>query len=415
MTSTPGEVRGIPLPWGAWYGEGVHSLELPGSWEVVWLAPYGAPALDSDEIRHALSAPVDSRSPTELAQGASHAVIAVDDLARPTPADEVLNPLLDLLADGGLPSSSVRVVVAVGAHSPPDPRQLAAKLGRRVLAECPVEIHDPHGDLADTGVPYGDQTLRVNRAFFEAPLKIGISSVLPHPFAGYGGGAKMMLPGLTDLRSTERSHKFVLMGLRGGTDPDQNRFRTEIEEIARRVGFQFTICCVPNASREIAAIYSGDIVAAHRAASRHAARVYASPVGHEFDCLVINAYPKDLDLLQSQGALVSLKTLNRSPVRAGGIVLLTTAASQGGGHHELFGPGGRAHGVPRPMREFSDRDLWIYAPSLSPETVGLLFHSRVRCFQTPESLLTALRERLGVAARCAIVPCGPLQQLRSVS
>ncbi len=105
------------------------------------------------------------------------------------------------------------------------------------------------------------------------------------------------------------------------------------------------------------------------------------------------------------------KTLNRSPVRVGGVVVLTRAASQGVGCHELFGPGGCDHGVPRPRREFSNRDLWIDSPSLSPETVGLLFHSRVRSFQTPESLLRAMRERLGGAVReCPPRPVGAIEE-----
>ena len=110
------------------------------------------------------------------------------------------------------------------------------------------------------------QELKINRTFLQSDIKVGVGSVLPHSFAGYSGGAKLMLPGLADLQATARSHKFVQMGLRGGRDPNQNRFRLEIEQLARQLGFQYAVCIVPNSRRETAGVVCGDVVAAHRRA-----------------------------------------------------------------------------------------------------------------------------------------------------
>ena len=427
MTRAPQPPGGL-LPWGAWYGDRSLPLELPHAWQVDWFELPPAPPLSPFEIAQRIDRLHDSHPhDAPLPPGQPHAspwpgwrgwladasdvAIAVDDCARPTPAAHVLEPLLAAWQTIGYPADRVRIVLAAGAHAPPDSDRLRAKLGPHISATCRVEVHDPHGDLCDTGIPYGDRTLRLNRTFATSSRRVCLGSVLPHPFAGFGGGAKLILPGLTDLDTTERSHKFVLLGLRGGGDPNQNRFRAEAEAIAAQLGPTLGLACVPGRNREIVELFAGDLVASHRAASAHAATLYATPLPGEYDCLVLNAYPKDVDLLQSQGALLALKSRRSSPLRAGGVALLTTAASTGVGQHELFGPGGRCLRPPRHPPALAGRDLWIYAPTLSPADLAWFFPPETRLFTAAAELRDALRHHLGETARCAVVPTAPLQQL----
>ena len=64
-----------------------------------------------------------------------------------------------------------------------------------------------------------------------------IGSIIPHPFAGFGSGGKLILPGLSDIATLERSHKFVMMGFRGGVnDVENNKFRLELENVVSQIG-----------------------------------------------------------------------------------------------------------------------------------------------------------------------------------
>ena len=52
----------VRLPWGAWYQDERHALELPDHWSVEVLAPRDASACSRDEIAEAIQSPV--KSPT---------------------------------------------------------------------------------------------------------------------------------------------------------------------------------------------------------------------------------------------------------------------------------------------------------------------------------------------------------------
>lgn len=401
----------VDLPWGAWYGDTSHRLEFPDHWLVDVLEPRGAAACSSDDIAKALDAPIDSQPLCELAKGCRSVCVVVDDLARPTRAADVLPTLLAQIHEGGVPPEGVRIVVAAGSHGRLDEERMAWKVGSDVAAKYQVECHDCGAPLAATGIVYGDRELAVNRTFYESDLKIAIGSVMPHSFAGYSGGAKLVLPGLADLSATARSHKFVQLGLRGGTDPNENRFRREAEELARRLGLKFVVCVLANSNRETAAVFAGDVVAAHRRACAAAEELFRTELEAEYDCVLLGAYPKDVDLIQAENVFVSFKKVRAPVVRDGGVIVLATAASEGVGQHGLFQPGGVSYRRPQRKRALGERELWLYVPSLTTEEVRKLYWEGYPVFHDKQELTRALADRFAGPARAAVFPCAPMQQV----
>jgi len=401
----------IELPWGAWYQDTVHRLEFPADWNTDLLAPTGATPCSPEDIRAALELPIESPSPRELAAGCSSACVVVDDLARPTRAGDVLEPLLKQLAEGGLSADAVRIVVATGSHGALSEEQIHWKVGAKIASQCRVECHNAREGLAGTGILYGKKELRINRTFLEADLKIAIGSVLPHSFAGNSGGAKLVLPGLADIDATARSHKFVQLGLRGGSDPNENRFRRETEQLARQIGLKFIVCVLTNSKRQPTGVYAGDPVAAHRQACAASRDACGTQLRATYDCAVLNAFPKDVDLVQAENAFVAWKTATSPVVREGGVVVLTTAASEGLGRHGLFQPGGVSYRPPVKKRALGERELWLYVPSLTTKEVHQLYWDGYPVFHEAGALREALAERFPGGANAAVFPCAPMQQV----
>ena len=102
--------------------------------------------------------------------------------------------------------------------------------------------------------------------------------------------------------------------------------------------------------RETVGLYAGDVTLAHRHACRHAGEAFATDLHDTYDAAFVNAFPKDIDLIQAESAFVAWKTASVPVVREGGVVVLSSAASTGLGQHGLFEPGGVSYRPPRPKR-----------------------------------------------------------------
>jgi lactate racemase len=143
----------------------------------------------------------------ELVAGAKRVAVIVDDATRPTPVAEVLSVLLPQLAEGGVSRQNTTIVVALGTHVPMKAEDIAARLGRDVAARYRVVQHNAwQDDLVQVRIPGDDRVLKINPEVALADVKIGISSILPHPMAGYGGGPKILMPGVSNFEFIRTHH-----------------------------------------------------------------------------------------------------------------------------------------------------------------------------------------------------------------
>jgi len=398
----------VALPWGAWYADTMRTFPVPEHWIVETLRMADGTALSAQALEAAIDTPVGTPSLEEVARGARSAAIAVDDLTRPTRAEALVTALLQRLNAAGIEDRNIAVVIASGAHREADARDIALKLGS-VAGRVRVEGHAPHGDLVDTGVRLGGVPVRLNRTFAQADVRIGVGAVLPHPFAGFGGGGKIVIPGLADLDVLARTHKYALMGLSGNTGLEGNRFRGDMEQAVRTIGLQWTLNVVVNSTRDTAHAVAGDMVDAHRRAAQLAADVGRTQAPDApLDALVVNAYPKDAELLQIESALVAVRGGALSWLRPGAPIVLTAACSAGCGTHELFGPGGRLFRPPMQRRSLGDHPLVIFAEGASPNDGRHVFWEGYRFTSRWEDVVGAI-EAANRKPRVGILPCGPLQ------
>jgi nickel-dependent lactate racemase len=262
-------------------------------------------------------------------------------------------------------------------------------------------------------VPLAGASVWVNAAFAQADLRVAVCGVAPHPFAGFSGGGKIVIPGLADLDTLARTHKFALMGMHGGATLDTNRFRTEMERAVRAIGLHWTANVVVNRQRGIAAIVAGDLVDSHRAAAREAARLAetARPSA-PLDALVLNAYPKDSELLQIEAAFVALRSGMLRWLAPGAPVVLAAACPGGVGHHALFQRGGKLFRTPAKKTFLADHPLIVFCPTVDEQQVRDLFWQGYPHCQSWGDVVRELESRVPQHARIGVVPCGPQQLAR---
>jgi nickel-dependent lactate racemase len=229
----------------------------------------------------ALTKPTGTHPLQDLASRAHRIAIIVDDLTRPTPAAEILEVLLSRLADNGFSREHITLVVALGTHEAMKREALEARVGKGVASSYKTVQHNAwQSDLAPIKIPGDGRMVKINPDVALADLKVGISSILPHPMAGYGGGPKIVMPGVSDFEYIRDHHmKHVIHPRSRAGITTGNPFHESCMRAARAIGLDFSINCVYNQKGQVIRIIGGSL----EMAFTEAVEVCFEKLGHRFE------------------------------------------------------------------------------------------------------------------------------------
>ena len=217
--------KAVTVPWGCWDPDTTLELSFPQRFTMQVNGMRDGRQLSAAALANGVRQPLNSRPLRELAAATRTAAIAVDDITRPTPIAKVLPIVLSELE--GIAPQNIKILVALGAHRPMVRAELERKLGAAIVDEFDIEQHHPFQNLVDLGRSSRGTPIRLNRSFCEADLKIALGGVMPHPYMGFGGGAKLVVPGLAGIETLQANHQPAVTGISGGlADPDVDARRT---------------------------------------------------------------------------------------------------------------------------------------------------------------------------------------------
>ncbi len=288
-----------------------------------------------DPIREALSRPLGRAAGAALPAGAE-ILLVVPDATRQAHLPRVLPALFEELERVGVERGRIQLAIAGGVHRPLSAERarelVGAEAARRVL-----HVHDadstPHFVAGRTrrGTP-----VELDDALREAEAVITVGPVAPHYFAGFGGGPKLVFPGLASRRSTLANHALSLSPLgddrplHPGCLPGQvegNPVAEDLREAAAQAPVDFELGLVEDEG--MVAAWAGPAPLAQRAAEDFL-RLHAS-AGEPgaFDLVVASAGgdPHDVNWIQAHKALAHAC----SYARPGAAVVLVAACPGGVG------------------------------------------------------------------------------------
>ncbi len=397
--------------WGCWSDEKVLPLPFPARWQVFLCLPRGGRDIGEQGLQRAFDQPIGTPPFHELAKGKKTAVIVVDDLTRPTPAYRLLPLVVAALAKGGIAEERIRILIGTGAHHPLNRDQMVKKLGRRIVERFRVQNHCPFENLSYLGTTRYGTPVYVNRDFLRADLKIAVGSILPHGLAGFGGGAKLVMPGAGGIESLYHNHHPDSGFRKGIALTDGNTLRDDMEEAAAMAGLDAIVNVVLNPKREIVGCFVGHFIEAHRAGCALARKVYATPVPDEVEVVVLSAYPKDSEFYQCVNAFAPLHSAQRKFLTDNGTIVLVSAGSEGMGTHFLTGPGMRLGAQWRAIRQPEQQrpQRLYYAPTVNAHDLTQWgWDGEALCCHWKE-VIQRLRMRYGKECRVAVFPCAAMQ------
>ena len=335
----------ISVPQQAWYKTGELRLTFPDDWDVnvFHMAGYDRPALTSQEIKAALDDPIDTLPIRELAKDRSEVVIIFDDQTRITRPVPIVSHILEELIEAGIDENNIRFICALGMHGAMNRSDFVKKLGEDVVSKYRVYNHNPFA----TGIFVGTTKLfktpvYINEEVISCDLRIAITGCVPHPGAGFGGGGKIVLPGVASQETIRYHHSQPQRPLGSQQNNgsrmgkiENNNFREDIDQAADLAKIDFGITVIVNEWGDSVSVYTGTLRASHIKAVEEAKNHYLTPKVTGVDIVITNAYAKVNESNIGMGA--ALPAVSES----GGDIVLIANAPEGQITHYLGSPFGK--------------------------------------------------------------------------
>lgn len=397
------------------------------------LEPQHQPALDNpaEAVRHSLEYPIASSSLVELATGRTDAVIVISDNTRPVPNTLLLPPILSSLKEAGIPAEAITILIATGLHRPNEGEELDRLIGAETARTYRVVNHFSRRDedMVWAGEISGGTPVYVNRLYVESDFKILTGFIEPHMWAGYSGGRKSILPGISSAKTLKFMHGPEMIANPDATygKLEGNPFHEAGLQIMERVGADFIVNVTLNTAKEVTGVYSGDPVIAHNtgaaAIDPHSTVVLDAPL--DFAVTTNSGAPLDVNLYQTSKGIAAVGPV----VKPGGEIVIASRCPEGLGGEEFVAalqefstPGewirrALAHDffyndqwcAQEIFKWMIDRQIYLFSEGIPVEQITTYGMVPV---QDVSATIAELLERHGPDARWAIMPDGPLLPLR---
>jgi len=284
-----------------------------------------------EAVINAVENPIGTAPLKDLAKDKGNIIFLIEDSTRDTPLSKIMPVIVNYLNRHGIPDEAMSFLTAPGTHRVMTDQEILEKLGDEMVRRFVVRQHDAtiNADMVDMGmVSAGDYEIpvHINRYALEADLLVGLGNIVPHCDAGYSGGAKIVQPGVCDFVTTSATHQAagfcqdIPLGM-----VDDNPCRRAMEEVAKIVNLAFIINVVKNYENEVAGVFAGDFIKAHRAGVALAEKSFKVEIPELADIVVVSSSPADLDYWQAEKGMTGAYFT----VKKDGIVIFVAPCYEG--------------------------------------------------------------------------------------
>jgi nickel-dependent lactate racemase len=395
-------MKRVSVPSRLWYENEEKELNFPDRWDVDNLSSSGfeKPGLSEGEIKEKIENPIEG--PT------------LEDIA--TPVKDVAPHILESLHKAGMKKDQIRFIWALGSHGPYDMINARKKLGDEIVENYAVYNHDAFQNTVWAGRTPTGVELWFNREFMDCDLKIGIGCITAHVHVGFGGGAKLILPGVAGIETINQFHNQMFRDpVRTGLGKfDDNIMRAECDAAGDMVGLDFKVDCLLNRRGEITDLYAGPFRATHAAGAEEGKDHYGIPHATGYDVAVCNSYGK-----ANESAIALLLSLTVLKPGGEGTAVLIADAPEGQVPHYVMrawgtGYGGR-HYQPRDLGFVSllMKKLIVFNPQPDRTMLDLVCHyDDATVVKTWNEVLSLLKKDYPGDAKVAVIQDGTMQYIK---
>jgi nickel-dependent lactate racemase len=310
------------------FGKGIQTVELPED-NLMGVLTANTVEYDltgEDEVERALAEPIGAPKLEEVVKPGEKIAIVTSDITRPCPTWQIMPALLRHLYAAGVKREDITLVFALGSHRHHTPEEMQHLAGDLAYNEITCVDSNPD-DCINLGLTKSGTPVDITRVVAEADRRICLANIEYHYFAGYSGGAKSIMPGVSNRAAIQSNHSMMVRPEAHAGRLAGNPIREDIEEAAAICGIDYIVNVVLDEHKQIIKAVAGDVTAAHRAGCAFLDTLYRKEIAKKADIVLVSqgGAPKDLNLYQTQKALDNAK----HAVRDGGVIVLIGSCKEG--------------------------------------------------------------------------------------
>ncbi|MDD3705620.1 MAG: nickel-dependent lactate racemase [Clostridiaceae bacterium] len=282
----------------------------------------------ADEVKRAIENPIGAERLKDIVKPGERVAIITSDITRPMPSKAVLPAVIGELKLGGIEEKDITIVLAIGSHREHTEDERKYLVGEDVYSKVKCIDSDPDNCI-NMGTCKNGTPVDIFKVVAEADRRICLGNIEYHYFAGYSGGAKAIMPGVSTRAAIQANHSNMADPRAKAGSMDDNPVRQDIDEIEEYVHIDFILNVVLDSKKNIIKVVAGHYIKAHRQGCAFLDSMYKIKIKEKADIVVVTpgGFPKDINLYQAQKALDNAK----HAVKDGGIIVLIASCNEGFG------------------------------------------------------------------------------------
>ncbi len=289
--------------------------------------------INEAEVKRAIDYPIASKKLNEIVKPNEKIVIITSDITRPMPSKLVLPLVVEQLIQSSVKEENIEIVLALGSHRKHTPEEKEYILGKSIYnSQIKITDSDMKNCLRLGMCDYGTP-VDIFKPVVEADRVICLGNIDYHYFAGYSGGIKAIMPGVSSWEAIQANHSNMVKKDCYAGNLATNPVRLDIDQVANFIKVDFLINVILDEKKNVVKAVAGDVTKAHRKGCELLDKLYGVSIKEKADIVITSpgGFPKDINLYQSQKALDNSK----HAVKAGGIIILVASAKEGFGEEHF--------------------------------------------------------------------------------
>lgn len=275
-------------------------------------------------------------------QAGDKVTIVVSDITRLVKLHEFLPFIVKRLNELGIPDQDILILTATGTHRQQTPEERKKVVGEDLYSRLQIIDHDcDDSEMVSVGTtPRGTEVV-VNKLVVERKV-ILTGGIVHHLMAGFGGGRKSIVPGVSSRKTIAQNHLHALDPNAERSNPligvgalEGNPLHADMVDGTQLVNPDFLVNVIIHTNGKIARLVGGHWLTAWEEGCRWADEKFGVPIDKQADLVIASCggFPKDISLYQGTKTLFNAALA----VKPGGTILMLAECRDGAGADEFFG------------------------------------------------------------------------------